>query len=97
MLKLLDELNQIKPVWIELGLQTIHPDTARFIRRGYDLSVFEQAVSRLRLLNIDVIVHTILCLPGEDMDEDGLLILAACLEGPSEPVSYTHLTLPTIA
>ena len=59
-LKLLDELNQIKPVWIELGLQTIHPDTARFIRRGYDLPVFEQAVSRLRLLNIDVIVHTIL-------------------------------------
>lgn len=67
-LKLLDELNQIKPVWIELGLQTIHPDTARFIRRGYALSVFEQAVSRLRLLNIDVIVHTILCLPGEDME-----------------------------
>ncbi|MFR5584516.1 MAG: radical SAM protein [[Clostridium] scindens] len=68
-LKLLDELNQIKPVWIELGLQTIHPDTARFIRRGYDLPVFEQAVSRLRLLNIDVIVHTILCLPGEDMEK----------------------------
>ena len=38
-LELLDELNPIKPVWIELGLQTIHPETAAFIRRGYDLSL----------------------------------------------------------
>ena len=64
-LDLLSELNQIKPVWIELGLQTIHPDTALYIRRGYDLPVFEQAVRELRARNIDVIVHTILCLPGE--------------------------------
>ena len=64
-LNLLFELNQIKPVWIELGLQTIHPHTADFIRRGYDLSVFEQAVRELRSRNIDVIVHTILGLPGE--------------------------------
>ncbi len=64
-LSLLGELNQIKPVWIELGLQTIHPDTASFIRRGYKLSVFEQAVRSLRALGITVIVHTILFLPGE--------------------------------
>lgn len=42
-LELLDELNQIKPVWVELGLQTIHPNTAALIRRGYELLVFEQA------------------------------------------------------
>jgi len=63
---LLSELNQIKPVWIELGLQTIHEDTADFIRRGYPLPVFEDAVQRLRKAGIDVIVHTILGLPGEN-------------------------------
>lgn len=64
-LSLLDELNQQKPVWIELGLQTIHPDSARFIRRGYELSVFEEAVKQLREKDIAVIVHVILFLPGE--------------------------------
>ena len=66
-LNLLHELNQIKPVWIELGLQTIHEDTASYIRRGYDLPVFEHALKRLRQLGIPVIVHTILGLPGEDI------------------------------
>ena len=64
-LELLDELNQIKPVWVELGLQTIHEESARYIRRGYELPVFENAVSELRKRGIDVIVHTILCLPNE--------------------------------
>ena len=64
-LDLLERLNQIKPVWVELGLQTIHERTARYIRRGYDLPVFETAVSELRRRGIDVIVHTMLCLPGE--------------------------------
>lgn len=64
-LSLLDELNQQKPVWIELGLQTIHPASARFIRRGYELPVFEDAVKRLRERNIMVIVHVILFLPDE--------------------------------
>lgn len=64
-LELLDKINRIKPVWIELGLQTIHPDTAHFIRRGYELPVFDRAVQELRKRNITVIVHTILCLPGE--------------------------------
>lgn len=63
-LELLDRINQIKPVWIELGLQTIHPATAAFIRRGYDLPVFEQAVRELRIRKITTIVHTILYLPG---------------------------------
>lgn len=64
-LKLLDELNQIKPVFVELGLQTIHEKTAQFIRRGYPLSCFEQAVKALHDLGINVVVHLILGLPGE--------------------------------
>lgn len=64
-IELLAELNLQKPVWVELGLQTIHPKSADFIRRGYPLSVFEDAVTRLRKAGIEVIVHTILFLPGE--------------------------------
>ena len=62
---LLAELNRVKPVWVELGLQTIHEKTADYIRRGYDLSCFEDAVERLREAGIEVIVHIILGLPGE--------------------------------
>lgn len=67
-LQLLEEINQIKPVWVELGLQTIHPQTANYIRRGYPLEVFEEAVNNLRKRNISVITHTILGLPGENED-----------------------------
>lgn len=67
-LQLLEEINQIKPVWVELGLQTIHPQTASYIRRGYPLEVFEEAVNNLRKRNISVITHTILGLPGENED-----------------------------
>ncbi len=68
-LELLGRLNETKPVWIELGLQTIHERTAEFIRRGYPLPCFERAVSELRSRRIDVIVHTILGLPGEGRKE----------------------------
>lgn len=64
-LSLLDELNQYKPVWIELGLQTIHPETSRFIRSGFTLECFHQAVADLTRRQIAVIVHVILGLPGE--------------------------------
>lgn len=67
-LDLLEELNSQKPVWVELGLQTIHEDTARYIRRGYPLERFDQAVEELRSRGIEVIVHTILGLPGESDD-----------------------------
>lgn len=63
---LLAELNHIKPVWVELGLQTIHPGTAAYIRRGYPLSCFEKAVQDLHQAGLEIIVHTILGLPGED-------------------------------
>ena len=62
---LLDELNKIKPVWIELGLQTIHKKTSDYIRRGYELDIFTDSVKRLNNSVIKVIVHMILGLPGE--------------------------------
>lgn len=55
-----------KSLWIELGLQTIHPETIQYIRRGYDNSVFEDALHKLHRMQIPVIVHVILGLPGED-------------------------------
>lgn len=67
--RLLAELNRIKPVWVELGLQTIHEPTARYIRRGYPLSCFEEALKRLRDAGLEVIVHTILGLPGETRED----------------------------
>ncbi len=62
---LLAELNTIKPVWVELGLQTVHEETARYIRRGWALPVFDSAVKNLREAGLTVIVHMILGLPGE--------------------------------
>ncbi len=64
-IELLDRLNHIKPVWVELGLQTIHEKTAKYIRRGYTLDVYDDAVRRLRNKNITVITHVILGLPFE--------------------------------
>ena len=62
---LLARLNREKPIWVELGLQTIHEKTAAYIRRGYPLSCFEEAVKNLRAAGLDIIVHVILGLPGE--------------------------------
>ena len=66
---LLKELSLIKPVWVELGLQTIHEKSAEFIRRGYPLSVYDDAVLRLSEAGIKVITHVILGLPGETADD----------------------------
>ena len=62
---LLANLNQIKPITVELGLQTIHEDTARYIRRGYETDVYYDAVKRLKKVGIEVVTHIILGLPGE--------------------------------
>lgn len=67
-LELLADLNRLKPVSVELGLQSIHEETARFIRRGYRLSCFDEAVRSLRSHGLDVVVHTILGLPGENRE-----------------------------
>ena len=68
-LELLAELNQIKPIWIELGLQTIHEKSADYIRRGYALPVYDKAVEELKSRSIDVITHVILGLPGETRED----------------------------
>lgn len=68
-LDLLEDLNSEKPVWVELGLQTIHERTACYIRRGYPLSVYDEAVEKLKKIPVHVIVHVILGLPGETAEE----------------------------
>lgn len=68
-LALLEEQNHIKPVWVELGLQTIHEKTAQYINRGYSLDCFDQAIASLNQISIDIIVHVILGLPSESADD----------------------------
>lgn len=68
-LALLEKCNRIKPVWVELGLQTIHEKTAEYIRRGYALPVYDEAVRKLRERNLEVITHVILGLPGESTED----------------------------
>lgn len=68
-LDLLSELNAIKPVWVELGLQTIHEKTANYINRGYSLECFENAIDNLRRIHIETIVHVIIGLPFESEEE----------------------------
>ena len=68
-LDLLAELNRQKPVFVELGLQTIHRNSAAYIRRGYPLSVFDQAMANLTAIGVNKVVHIILGLPGESRDQ----------------------------
>lgn len=68
-MKMLSELNAVKPVWVELGLQTIHEKSASRIRRGYELAVFEDAYRRLKAAGIAVIAHVILGLPRETRED----------------------------
>ncbi len=68
-LQLLRELNAIKPVWVELGLQTIHDSTAERIHRGYPTWVFDECFRRLKEAGLTVIVHVILGLPGENEED----------------------------
>ena len=63
---LLAQINAIKPVSVELGLQTVHPESIRYIRRGYENEVYFDAVKRLKEAGIEVVTHMILGLPGED-------------------------------
>ena len=65
---LLAELNRVKPVSVELGLQTVHEASARYIRRGYETEVYCDAVKRLKAAGIEVVTHIILGLPGETLD-----------------------------
>ena len=68
-LSLLEELNKIKPVFVELGLQTIHEKSAEYIRRGYTLDVYDKAVRGLKKIGVNIVVHVILGLPYETKDD----------------------------
>lgn len=68
-LRLLDEMNKTKPVFVELGLQTIHQKSAKYIRRGYDLSVYDKAVRDLKKIGVNIVVHVILGLPNESEND----------------------------
>lgn len=80
-LKLLDEMNKIKPVFVELGLQTIHQKSAKYIRRGYDLSVYDKAVRDLKKIGVNVVVHVILGLPNESENDMLKTIKYVCESG----------------
>lgn len=68
-IELLDEMNKIKPVFVELGLQTIHSDSANYIRRGYSLEVYNEAVKKLKNIGVNIVVHIILGLPNESEED----------------------------
>lgn len=68
-LALIHELTAVKPVWVELGLQTIHEETVRYIRRGYSLCVYDEAVKKLHDAGAEVVTHMILGLPGETCEQ----------------------------
>ena len=83
-LALLSEINAKKPVMVELGLQTVHPATAEYIRRGYETGVYFEAVKRLKAIGVHVVTHIILGLPGEipeDMKETTRQAVAAGTDG----------------
>ena len=81
MYEVLERLNRIKPVWVELGLQTIHEKSAEYIRRGYTLDVYDECVKRLREIGITVIVHVILGLPGESKEDMIETVKYVCASG----------------
>ena len=80
-LRLLDEMNNIKPVFVELGLQTIHQKSAKYIRRGYDLSVYDKAVRDLKKIGVNVVVHVILGLPNESENDMLETVKYVCKSG----------------
>ena len=80
-LTLLSEINKIKPVFVELGLQTIHEKTAEYIRRGYPLSVFDNAVKTLKAAGINTVVHLIIGLPNESREDMLKSVEYACKSG----------------
>ena len=80
-LSVLTECQKIKPVWVELGLQTIHKRTAEYIRRGYDLPVYDAAVKALRERGMEVITHVILGLPGETVSDMVQTVKYVCNSG----------------
>ena len=86
---LLAEINGIKPVSVELGLQTIHAETARYLRRGYEAEVYFDAVRRLKAAGMEVVTHIILGLPGES-EEMMLQTTEAAVQAGTDGIKF-HL------
>ncbi|MBR5782803.1 MAG: TIGR01212 family radical SAM protein [Clostridia bacterium] len=78
-MEMLSELSSVKPLWVELGLQSGSDDTAKRIRRGYLFEEYEAAVCKLRTLPIHIITHVILGLPGEDREQMLCSVRAAAI------------------
>lgn len=108
-IELLERLNKIKPIFVELGLQTIHENTAKHIRRGYELSVYDDSVRRLHKAGLNVVTHLIIGLPNETKDDmlksveyvcnvtDGIkLQLLHILKGTDLEVQYNAGTIKTL-
>ncbi len=89
-LEMLARLNTIKPVWVELGLQTIHEATAEYIRRGYSLKVYDKAVKDLHAIGVAVITHVIIGLPGES-EEDMLATVRYVVDSKAEGIKLQLL------
>lgn len=89
-LDMLSRLNTIKPVWVELGLQTIHPKTAEYIRRGYPLEEYAKAVKDLHAIGVEVITHVIIGLPDETK-EDMLQTVRYVVESRAEGIKLQLL------
>lgn len=110
-MKLLKELAQKKPLWVELGLQTVKQESIKYIRRGYDTEVYNIAVSELKSIGAHCISHVILGLPGESTDDmlrtvdhvvrtgsDGIkLQLLHVLEGTDLAVDYKNGLFDTLS
>ena len=91
-LAMLERLNAMKPVWVELGLQTIHERTAKAVHRGYDLAAFEAGYHALKALGLTVIVHVIFSLPGETKEDMlGTVRYLAALDPPPDGVKLQML------
>ena len=90
-LTLLDEINRIKPVFVELGLQTIHEKTAQYIRRGYPLSVYDEAVENLHKININVVTHLIIGLPGESTKDNLESVSYVCKKTDGIKLQLLHI------
>ena len=87
--RLLGKLNQEKPIFVELGLQTIHNQTAQYIHRGYDSALYFDAVRRLKAAGLEVVTHIILGLPGET-EEMMLETTKAVVDASSDGIKF-HL------
>ena len=94
-MELLSNLNKIKPVWVELGLQTIHEKTSEYIRRGYKLSVYDECVRELKERGIEVITHVILGLTGETKEDMVETVKYVCTNADGIKLQLLHILCGT--